>query len=133
MPATEHSAARDSGATVAPAGPLADRRRAANGGSTRRPALRHLTRPATGVCIATALLFLISKILQPESVSHSSLLGMLPFAAILAIVAIGQTLVVQQGGIDLSVPGMLSLTVIILTRYPNGDSGKLGAALALSC
>jgi ribose transport system permease protein len=54
---------------------------------------------------------------------------MLPFAAILAIVAVGQTLVVQQGGIDLSVPGMISLTVVIVTRYPNGDSGKLPAAL----
>ncbi len=35
---------------------------------------------------------------------------MLPFAAVLAIAAMGQTLVVQQGGIDLSVPGMISLT-----------------------
>ena len=31
-------------------------------------------------------------------------LGMLPFAAILAIVAAGQTLVIQQGGIDLVGP-----------------------------
>ena len=50
---------------------------------------------------------------------------MLPFAAVLAIAAMGQTLVIQQGGIDLSVAGMLSLTVVIMTRYPNGDTGKL--------
>ena len=35
---------------------------------------------------------------------------MLPLAAVLAILAMGQTLVIQQGGIDLSVPGMVSLT-----------------------
>src|SRR5690349_13426659 len=81
------------------------------------------TRPriggAAGIVAATVLLFAVSLIVEPESVRHSSLLGMLPFAAILAIVAVGQTLVIQQGGIDLSVPGMISLTVVIMTRYPN--------------
>jgi ribose transport system permease protein len=87
---------------------------------------------ATAIIAATALLFLVSWIVEPQSVRHSSLLGMLPFAAILAIVAVGQTLVVQQGGIDLSVPGMISLTVVVMTRYPNGDSGKLLPAVALA-
>ena len=87
---------------------------------------------ATAIVAATALLFLVSWIVEPQSVRHSSLLGMLPFAAILAIVAVGQTLVVQQGGIDLSVPGMISLTVVIMTRYPNGDSGKLLPAVLLA-
>ncbi|MBX5470573.1 MAG: ABC transporter permease [Thermoleophilaceae bacterium] len=87
---------------------------------------------SAGIWVATGLLFLVSWIVQPQSVSHSSLLGMLPFAAVLAIAAIGQTLVIQQGGIDLSVPGLISLTVVIVTRYPNGDSGKLLAALLLS-
>jgi ribose transport system permease protein len=57
---------------------------------------------------------------------------MLPFAAILAIVAAGQTLIIQQGGIDLSVPGMMSLGVILLTRVPNGDDSKLPLALILA-
>ena len=35
---------------------------------------------------------------------------MLPFAAVLAIASLGQTLVVMQGGIDLSVAGGLSLS-----------------------
>jgi ribose transport system permease protein len=88
--------------------------------------------PAIGITVATGALFLASLIVQPQSVSHSSLLGMLPFAAILAIAAMGQTLVIQQGGIDLSVPGMLSLTVVLMTHYPNGDSGKLAPALLIS-
>ena len=56
---------------------------------------------------------------------------MLPFAAILAIAAIGQTLVIQQRGLDLSVPGMITLTTIIVTKYPNGNDGKLPAAIGL--
>src|ERR1043165_6319846 len=101
--------------------------------SSEQPHPRRLRLPiggaATGIRGAHALLFLVSWIVEPQSVRHSSLLGMLPFAAVLAIVAVGQTLVVQQGGIDLSVPGMISLTVVIMTRVPNGDSGKLPLAL----
>ncbi len=88
-----------------------------------------LNSASLAICIGTALLFLVSWLVEPQSVSHSSVLGMLPFAAVLAIAAIGQTLVIQQGGIDLSVPGMISVTVVIVTRYPNGDSGKLAAAI----
>jgi ribose transport system permease protein len=95
----------------------------------RRTARAALSGPATAIVVATVLLFLVSWLVEPGSVRHSSLLGMLPFASVLAIVVVGQTLVVQQGGIDLSVPGMISLTVVIVTRYPNGDSGKLAMAI----
>lgn len=87
---------------------------------------------AAGIWIATVLLFGFSFVVQPQSVSQSSLGGMLPFAAILAVVAAGQTLVVQQGGIDLSVPGMVSLGVVMLTRIPNGDDGMLLPAALLA-
>lgn len=91
-------------------------------------------RPTTafGIWAATGILFLVSALIQPQSVSTSSLLGMLPFAAILAAVAAGQTLVIQQGGIDLSVPGMISIGVVILTRIPNGDNSKLPLAVGLA-
>lgn len=85
-----------------------------------------------GISVATGLLFLASWIAQPQSLSHSAILGMLPFAAVLGIVAVGQTLVVQQGGIDLSVPGVISLTVIIMTVYPNEDNGKVLTAFGLA-
>ena len=50
--------------------------------------------------------------------SRGTLLTMLPFAAALAIASLGQTLVVMQGGIDLSVAGGLSLYVVIVTQVP---------------
>jgi ribose transport system permease protein len=96
-----------------------------------RPAWRRLPRLKSSlpIWIATIALFVVSKGLEPQSLSHSSLEGMLPFAGVLAIVAVGQTLVIQQGGIDLSVPGVISVTVIACTVIPNGNSGRLGLAI----
>lgn len=98
----------------------------------RRRFARPRIRNSVPLWVATILLFTISWAAEPQSLSHSSLQGMLPFAGILAIVAVGQTLVIQQGGIDLSVPGVISVTVIICTVIPNGDSGKLGIAVVIA-
>jgi ribose transport system permease protein len=57
---------------------------------------------------------------------------MLPFAAALAIASLGQTLVVMQGGIDLSVAGGFSLYVVIVTKYPAGDNTRLWAAIGIA-
>ena len=99
----------------------------------RRFGVAALRRPgaSAGIWIATLALFVVSAVVQPQSLSLGSLAGMLPFAAVLAVVAAGQTLVIQQGGIDLSVPGMVSLGVVMLTRIPNGDASKLPLALGL--
>jgi ribose transport system permease protein len=84
------------------------------------------------ILVATAVLFLISGVIQPSSISGDSLAGMLPFAAVLVIAAVGQTLVIQQGGIDLSVAGLVSVTVVVMTKYPAGHSDKLTSAIAIS-
>src|SRR3954471_12082468 len=81
---------------------------------------------------ATILLFAVSALLDPASVSVTSLSGMLPVAAVLAIAGLGQMLVVQQGGIDLSVAGGISLSLIIVTHIPDGDSSKLLPAILLA-
>jgi ribose transport system permease protein len=85
----------------------------------------------SAVWVATALLFAVSPLLDRGSVGSGALLSMLPFAAILAIASVGQTLVVQQRGLDLSVPGMITLTTIIVTQYPNGVESRLPAAIGL--
>ena len=72
------------------------------------------------------LLFLLSWIVQPESLGSAALSGMIPFASILAIVALGQTLVIQQGGIDLSVPGVVSLSGVIVSYYSSNEPGMGG-------
>src|SRR5256885_11365032 len=85
----------------------------------------------SAIGLATALLFAISPLLSSGSGGRSGLLSILPFAAILAIAAIGQTLVVQQRGLDLSVPGMITLTTIIVTRFPHGSDSRLWGAASL--
>lgn len=82
-----------------------------------------------GIILATILLFLLSSLVKPESLGSGALSGMLPFAAILAFVALGQTLVIQQGGIDLSVPGVVSLSAVIVTYSAIGGQGSIGAGL----
>jgi ribose transport system permease protein len=82
--------------------------------------------------LATVLLFAVSPALAPGSVSQTAIRGMLPFAAILAIAAVGQLLVVQQGGLDLSVPGAISLAVVIVTSYAGGHDGKLLAGMGIA-
>ena len=83
---------------------------------------------------AIALLYAVSFVVAPGSVSAGATLTVLCFASILATAAIGQTLVVQQAGLDLSVPGVISLAAVLVTKFPAGDNAALtlwiGAALA---
>jgi ribose transport system permease protein len=85
--------------------------------------------------LVTALLGLaglmaLGYLTAPSSMSRGAVLGMLPFAAVLAIAALGQTLVVMQGGIDLSIAGTMSLVIVIITHEAYGDDAKvLPAAL----
>jgi ribose transport system permease protein len=74
---------------------------------------------------ATVLLFIVSAILAPSSVSGTSLSGMLPIASVLAVAGLGQMLAIQQGGIDLSVAGGMSLAIVIVTHNPDGVSAEL--------
>ncbi len=68
------------------------------------------------IWVGLILLFACSFIVAPGTVSHGSILAMLPFAGILAIVATGQTLVIQQRGLDMSAIGMVSLAGIVMAR-----------------
>jgi len=91
-----------------------------------------LNRGLITVLAATGLLILTCFVFAPSSLHRGTLLTMLPFAAALGVAALGQTLVVMQGGIDLSVAGGFSLYVVILTKYPAGENARLGTALAIA-
>src|SRR5919199_789463 len=81
---------------------------------------------------ATLLLFLVSALAAPSSVSGTALRGMLPIASVLAVAGLGQMLVIQQGGIDLSVAGVISMTVVAVTHIPDGDNSKLVPAILVA-
>lgn len=94
-----------------------------------------VTREFVTVMVSTLLLIVMCLVFAPSSVSYGALSGSLPFAATLAIVGMGQMLVVQQGGFDLSVPGGVSLAVVISSHYPAGNDALLvpAIAIALAC
>jgi ribose transport system permease protein len=101
-------------------------------GAVPRGSRRLLSRGLATVLIACAALFVASLLFASTSLSKGVLLTMLPFAAALAIASLGQTLVVMQGGIDLSIAGGLSLYVVILTHYPNGVNSRLLPAIGIA-
>jgi ribose transport system permease protein len=88
-----------------------------------------VSRGLTTITSATVLLFIVSAVFASSSVSRGALLGMLPFAAVLGIVALGQTLVIMQGGIDLSVVGAVSVAVVITTHNAEGQDSRLFGAV----
>jgi len=103
---------------------------AAPGVATRRDR-RPVSRGLVTVLVALLALVAAGFLVAPSSVSSGAVQAALPFAAVLAIVALGQTLVVMQGGIDLSVPGSVSLVIVIVTHEAYGNDAKvLPAALA---
>jgi ribose transport system permease protein len=72
------------------------------------------------VVVSLIAIIIVSPILATGSLGQSALLSMLPFAAILAVAAAGQTIVVQQAGIDLSVPGAISLSAMLMNTVEGG-------------
>jgi ribose/xylose/arabinose/galactoside ABC-type transport system permease subunit len=80
---------------------------------------------AVKAVIATVLLLVIGGFAAPSTVSASAILSMLPFFSILAIAAIGQHLVIQQRGLDLSVAGAISLSAALVTALPASDAGTM--------
>ena len=90
-----------------------------------------LARSFVTVVVSTIALIIVCLIFAPSSMSGAGLSGSLPFAAIIAIVGLGQLLVVQQGGFDLSLPGAVSLAVVTATHYPHQDNALLYQAVLL--
>ena len=84
------------------------------------------------IWFVTAILFAASPLVAPDSLSQAAIFSMLPFAAISALVAVGQTLVVQQRGLDLSIPGAISLAALLATKFPNQADALVPAAILLT-
>lgn len=72
--------------------------------------------------IATAILVLIGGIAAPSTISTAGILSTLPYFAILAVASIGQHLVIQQRGLDLSTAGVMSFCAVVVTKLPDGST-----------
>lgn len=82
------------------------------------------------IWLALLLLLLLSAVLAPQSLRPKSLTAVLPFAAFLAIAAMGQALVIKSGGIDLSVPAIISMVGVVLLSVSDGEDTGLPFAIA---
>jgi ribose transport system permease protein len=84
------------------------------------------------IWLALALLVGLSAILAPGTLRPSSILATLPFASMLAIVAVGQTLVVQQRGLDMSAAGVVAIASILVAKFSYiTDSAILGVIVTI--
>ncbi|HLF27335.1 MAG TPA: ABC transporter permease [Anaerolineae bacterium] len=85
------------------------------------------------VWIALALLVLVALGVAPETLSRTSFASaVLPLTSFLAIAALGQMLVIMTGGIDLSVPGSMTLAAMVVVGVARGSDDRLALAIMAS-
>jgi len=81
------------------------------------------------VYLALVVLAAVAAIWVPETLSGVALAAIAPFAALLAITALGQMLVIMTGGIDLSTPGTLVLAAMIVAGVGQQSDGRIALAI----
>ena len=86
---------------------------------------------SVNIALFTLLLFVVSPFVAPGSLSPASVLSMIPFASVLAMIAAGQTLVIQQRGLDLSIPGMVALAAVFGTSLTQNYNAPVWVAVVV--
>lgn len=81
------------------------------------------------VYIALLLLVIVAAIWAPATLSGVALRAIAPYGAVLGIAALGQMLVIMTGGIDLSVPGTMSLAAVIMVGVGAGSNENVWVAV----
>jgi|SRR5688572_8032992 len=82
------------------------------------------------VWIAIGLLLITAQLIAPETLTRTSFSAVLPLTSFLALAALGQMLVVMTGGIDLSIPGVMTLSAIMAVGITGGADERLPVAFA---
>lgn len=81
------------------------------------------------VYLALVLLVIVAAIWAPATLDGPALSAIAPFGALLGITALGQMLVIMTGGIDLSVPGTLTLAALITVGVSDQSDDRIGVAI----
>ncbi|MEX0923754.1 MAG: ABC transporter permease [Rhodovibrionaceae bacterium] len=87
---------------------------------------RHAVFLVLGMLIATAA------ILHPEFAAPRNLVNVLIQSAALAFLALGQTLVITCGLIDLSIGHLMGLVTVLISDFMQGESWRTGPAILLA-
>ncbi|MEX1094135.1 MAG: ABC transporter permease [Acidimicrobiia bacterium] len=81
------------------------------------------------VYLALVLLLIVASIWAPATLGGVALAAIAPAGALLAITALGQMLVIMTGGIDLSVPGTLTLAAMIMAGVGQQSDDRIWVAI----
>jgi len=84
------------------------------------------------IWIAFGLLILASAMFATDSLRWTSIQAILPFAAFLTIAAMGQAIVIMTGGIDLSVPAIVTFAGVLILRVSGGGDSDLAIAIVVA-
>jgi len=84
------------------------------------------------VYLALALLVLVASIWAPNALGGVALSAVAPYGALLGITALGQMLVIMTGGIDLSVPGTLTLAAVIMVGVGQESDARIALAILIA-
>jgi ribose transport system permease protein len=76
-------------------------------------------------------LFVISCLIQPNYFSYGHMMRLLVIASFLGILAMGQTLVILTGGIDLSLTFILNLAAVMMTQISVQHGGAIAAVVVM--
>jgi ribose/xylose/arabinose/galactoside ABC-type transport system permease subunit len=109
---------------VEPAGPAPELGEAS--GLLRRALT--LVAPLAGL----GILLVLAAVTTPGFYSEDVLRLVLFQAGFIGVTAVGQTLVLLVGGIDLSIGAVVGLTTVIVATYTAGDDARLGTAVLLA-
>lgn len=77
------------------------------------------------IWIAIAALLVVCKIVAPSTLNSSSWSTLLPKGSIVAVIALGQMLVIMMGGIDLSMGAAISLLANVMVGVSEGKDDRL--------
>ena len=81
------------------------------------------------VYLAIILLLVVAAIWVPQTLSGPALSAIAPFGALLGIAALGQMLVIMTAGIDLSVPGTITISALVVVGVGQQSNDRLWVAI----
>ena len=67
----------------------------------------------------------ITGVISPQSIYPSNLLGVTKLSSVMGIIAIGQTLVVLTGGVDLSTGAVMTLSLVLASGLMKGEDSTI--------
>ena len=101
--------------------------------ATTRPPSRTAQLAATLAPVAGVIAVLVvAAITTPDLYESNNLTLILFLAGLIGVTAVGQTIVLLTGGIDLSIGAVIGLTTVIVATQTDGRGSALPGAIALA-